>query len=169
MYQEQDAFGKCHFVLLMQTALNEGIYVKNLMQCLAHFKCPIKVSCYHGIYLPINKGSLVTAVNFAPWFSKGAPFLPPDFGAKLGLNNQVLSRKQLKLECTYVNLSVCWGHFALLKERCRAKRQDWGSIPPLWARDNHWVTSSLVRWPSNSLRNWMESEPISSASINSTT
>lgn len=41
-----------------QTTLNGGIYslVKIWVQRLAH-KCPIKVSCYHGIHLPINKGS----------------------------------------------------------------------------------------------------------------
>lgn len=48
-------------------------YMSNIAQCLAHFKCLIKAICSHGIHLPTNKGSPLTAMSFAPCFHKQLP------------------------------------------------------------------------------------------------
>lgn len=152
----------------MQTAFKEEMCVKCLALCLVHFKCPIKVDCYHG-YLPMYKGNLVTAVSFSPCFSKAAPFLPPHVGAMLGLSTQVLSRKWPKLKCTIYKPT------SLLKTLAWPRGRAWsggktGETHPLFPSPRgSLVDDSLVQWPYNSLRDWRGTGPISSAFMDSIT
>lgn len=121
-------------------------YMSNTAQCLARFKCHIKVGCSHGIHLPVNKGRPLTAMNFAPCFHRQLPLCL--LTSELCLDSA--PKCSLGSDWNWVaHMHICQGCLVPRRETSvfRARKQDWWSTSPLWAQEiiEH---ITLVQWPS---------------------